>query len=66
MFRIFLIHINVSFQSKASRQTFKFDVEVSVNCHSNTSKYPFDRNMCKVQLGSYNYHNNDVGDKWDL
>ena len=32
-----------------------FDIKAVIGCSFNNRFYPFDSNMCKVQLGSYSY-----------
>ena len=46
--------IYVKNQHEGVQVDMTFDMKAVTHCHFNTSFYPFDRNMCKVQLGSYN------------
>ena len=33
----------------------EFDMKADVNCHFNTTWYPYDKNICLVQMGSYSH-----------
>ena len=35
-------------------------MKATVNCHFNTTWYPYDSNMCKVQLGSYSLQEQEI------
>eukprot|EP00092_Neocalanus_flemingeri_P018273 GFUD01019775.1.p1 GENE.GFUD01019775.1~~GFUD01019775.1.p1 ORF type:complete len:444 (-),score=140.34 GFUD01019775.1:39-1370(-) len=37
-----------------------FDMKASITCQFNTTWYPFDSNMCKVQMGSYSNNEDKI------
>jgi len=42
--------------TSSSKVHFEFDLEATLTCHYSSRFFPYDRNVCKVQFGSYTFN----------